>query len=169
MCTPLAMGIASFAVGAAQAVAQYSAQKAEYKQNEANSIQAWKDQQAQITQREMQEQDALKQKLAQQNLEQAQAEADVEVSGAAAGVSGISLDNLTRDVARRAATNREIEQTNTDMIISQLKLERKGANSQAQSRINSVAKPSGLSLIAGIGSAAVSGVSSYTNYRNRMM
>lgn len=169
MCNPMILGIVSFATGAMQSIAQYSAQQAEYKQNEQNSIQAWKDTQTQITQREMQEQDALRQKQAQQNLEQAQAEAEVTVSGAASGVSGISLDNLVKDVGRRAATNREVEKTNTDMIISQLKLERKGANSQAQSRINSVSKPSPLSLIAGIGSAGVSGFTTYTNAKNRMM
>ena len=168
MCSPLALGIASFAMGAAQSVAQYGAQKNEYATNKASSEQAWRDQQTQISQREMQEADALRQKQTQQNIEEAQAKAEVEVSGAASGVSGISLVNLTRDVGRRAATNRQAEETNTSMVISQLRLQRKGATSEAMSRINSVAKPSPLSLIAGIGSAGVSGYNSYVASKNKL-
>lgn len=169
MCSPLALGIFSFAMQGAQAVAGYMAQKQEYETNKENAREAWKNEQQQLTLREMQEQEALRQKETQQNIEEARAAADVEVSGAAAGVAGISMDNLLRDVGRRAATNRQVEQTNTDMIISQLKAERKGVNAQAQSRINSVAKPSPLSLIAGIGSAGISGYNTYTTAKNRMM
>jgi len=101
MCVPPAVvGLLSMGVGVAQSVAQYSAGNQEAKANEKASVQAWKDQQTQITQREMQEQDALRQKQTQQNLEEAQAKAEVQVSGAASGVSGISLDNLLNDVSR---------------------------------------------------------------------
>lgn len=169
MCSPVALGFLSFAVQGAQAIAGYQAQKQEYETNKENSRQAWKDQQEQLTLREMQEQDALRQKQQQQNIAEAQAVANTEVSASASGVAGISLDNLKRDVSRRAATNRQVEETNHDMIISQLKAERKGINSQAQSRINSVSKPSPLSLIAGIGSAGISGFNAYTKSKNMMM
>ncbi len=169
MCDPVSMGILTFAVSGVQAAAQYSAKREEATTNANNSVEAWKDQQTQLTQREMQEQDALRQKQTQQNIEEAQARAEVQTSAAAAGVSGISLDNLLSDVGRRAATNRQVEKTNTDMIFSQLRQERKGTNSQAQSRINSVASPSPLSLIAGIGSAGISGYNSYISAKNRLM
>lgn len=169
MCTPLAMGLVSFAVQGAQAIAQYSAQKEEYKNNKAAAEQAWRDQQDQITQRTLQEQDALRQKQANLNIQQAQAEAETAVSGAAAGVQGISMDNLLSDVTRRASANKQTEETNTDMILSQLRLQRKGVNSEAVSRINSVAKPSALGLIAGLGSAGVSGYSSYISAKNKLM
>jgi hypothetical protein len=170
MCNPaLAVGLLSAGLGVAQTVASYSAQRQESKTNADNSVQAWKNNQEQITQREMQEQDALRQKQTQQNIQEAQALADTQVSAAASGVSGISVDNLLQDVSRRADANRETEQTNTDMVISQLKQQRKGINSDAQSRINSVPEPSPLSLIAGIGSAGISGFNSYTSAKNRML
>lgn len=168
MCTPLAVGLLSFGVSAAQGLAQYAAQNQEAEANKKAAEQAWRDQQTQISQREMQEQDALRQKQTQQNIEEAQARSEVAVSGAAAGVSGISLDNLLQDVGRRASTNRQTEQTNTDMIINQLRLQRKGINSQAESRINSVSKASPLSLIAGIGNAGISGFNSYVSAKNRL-
>ncbi|MGR9131733.1 virion core protein, T7 gp14 family [Rhizobium leguminosarum] len=170
MCEPsLLVGALSFAVSGVKAVAEYQAQNQEAKANEKASVQTWKDQQTQISQREMQEQDALRQKQTQQNIEEAQAKAEVAVSGAAAGVSGISLDNLLQDVGRRAETNRQVEQTNTDMVFSQLRLQRKGINSEAQSRINSVPRASPLTLIAGLGSAGVSGYNSYISAKNRLM
>lgn len=156
------MGVLSFAVGAAQAIAQYSAQQQAYDDNKAAVEASYRDQQTQLTQREMQEQDALKQKLQQQNIQEAQASAETQVNGAASGFTGISLDNLMADVSRRASMNRETERTNTDMIISQLETEKTAAQSTAQGRIASVQPPSALSLVAGIGSAAVNGYSSYT-------
>jgi membrane-associated HD superfamily phosphohydrolase len=168
----LALGIASFAVGAVQTVASYASAQQQAKQqtqqqiqNANASVDDWRNQQNQITQRRLQEQDALGQKLTQQNLDEAQAKAEVQTSAAASGVSGISVDNLMSDVTRRASANRQTEETNTDYILQQLSQQSKSVNSQSLSRINSVpnaTKPSPLSLIAGIGSA---GVNSYTNYQ----
>jgi hypothetical protein len=47
------------------------------------------------------------------------------------------------------------------MAIDQLQLEKKQSQAQAQSRINSAPRPSALSLVAGIGGAALSGMSTY--------
>lgn len=168
----LALGIASFAVGAVQTVVQYAGAQQQAKQqtqqqitNANNAVDDWRNQQGQITQRRLQEQDALGQKLTQQNLDEAQAQAEVQTSAAASGVSGISVDNLMADVTRRASSNRQTEETNTDNILQQLSMQSQGVNSQSLSRINSVpnaTKPSPLSLIAGIGSSAAN---SYTNYQ----
>jgi hypothetical protein len=164
----MALGLLSFGVGAAQAVVQYSAQRKMASQNATSAEKSWKINQEQITRRELQEADALAQKQREQNLAEAEAQSETAVSAAAAGISGISVDNLMADVSRRAATNRQTAQDNTDMLVSQLKLQRKGVNAQAQSQINSVASPSPLSLIAGIGSAGVSGFNSYVGAKNRM-
>lgn len=168
----LALGIASFAVGAVQAGVQYAAAKQQAKQQTAmqvqnanNAVQDWRNQQDQITQRKLQEQDALGQKLTQQNLQEAEAKADVQTSAAASGVAGISVDNLLADVTRKASANRQTEEDNTNMILDQLSESAKGVNSQELSRINSMpnaVQPSPISLIAGIGSAATN---SYTNYQ----
>lgn len=160
----LALGLATFAVGAAQSVAGYAAQKSEAAANKANARQAWANNQTQLTLRSMQEEDALRQKQRQSLIEEAQVSAETQASAASAGVSGISLDNLLSDVSRRAATNRETERENTRMTLMQIKEERKGVNAKGQSQINSVPKPTGLSLVAGVGGAALSGASSYAKY-----
>lgn len=157
----LALGLLTFGVGAVQAVSQYSAQKSEEKANRQNAQEAWKNQQHQLTKRAMQEEDALNQKKQAQNIEEAQVKADTVASAAGAGVAGLSLDNLVADVGRRASLNRQAEEENTRNTLAQIRMERKGVNAQAQGRINSVPKPSALSLVAGIGSAALKGYNSY--------
>lgn len=157
----LALGLISFGVGAVQSIAQYSAQKQEAKQNQENAESAWAQQQNQLTKRAMQEEDALRQKQQTMNIEEAQAKASTVASAAGAGVAGLSLDNIVADVGRRASFNRQAEEENTRNTLAQIRMERKGVNSQAQSRINSVPKPSALSLVAGIGGAAIKGYSSY--------
>lgn len=157
----LAVGLITAGIGAVQSVAQFSAQRQEAKANQENATESWKQQQNQLTKRAMQEEDALRQKQQQQNIEEAQARADVVTSAAAGGISGISLDNLVADVGRRASFNRQAEEENTRNTLSQIRLERKGINSQAQGRINSVPKPSGLSLVAGVGGAALKGYNAY--------
>lgn len=168
MCDPVTLGLVSFATGAAQSVASYVAQNQESKATQAAAEQSWRDQQTQITQRHMQEEDALKQKKTQQNIEEARARAEVEVSGAASGVEGISLDNLMSDVSRRAATNRQTEETNTAMVLSQLRQQRKSVTSEAVGRINSAPRASPLQLIAGIGSAGVSGYNNYLSAKSKL-
>ena len=168
MCTPMLLGIASFAMGAVQAVAQFQAQQQAHDDNQKAVEGSYKSQQQQLSLRQQQEQDALKQRLQQANIQEAQAAAETQVQGAASGFTGISLDNLVQDVSRRSAMNRETERTNTDMIVSQLKAEKVAAQSEADGRIASVQAPSALSLVAGIGSAAVGGFSTYTNAKNRM-
>ncbi|MGV1835233.1 virion core protein, T7 gp14 family [Rhizobium rhizogenes] len=169
MCDPVSLGVLTFASSAASTVAGYVAQSQEAKATRANAEQSWRDQQTQISQREMQEQDALRQKQTQQNIQEAQAIADTQVSGAAAGISGVSLDNLLQDVNRRASTNRQVEETNTDMILSQLRQQRKATTTQAVGRISAAASPSPLSLIAGLGSSGVSGYNSYVSAKNRQL
>lgn len=157
----LAIGLITAGIGAVQSVAQYSAQKQEAKANEQNAIESWKTQQAQLSKRAMQEEDALRQKQQQQNIEEAQVKAETVASAAGAGVAGLSLDNLIADVGRRASFNRQTEEENTRNTLAQLRLERKGVNSQAQGRINSVPKPSALGLVAGLGSSALKGYNAY--------
>lgn len=159
---PVTMGVLSFAVGAAQSVVQFAAANQEAKATEQNALQAFSNEQNQLSLRQMQEADATAQKQKQQNLEEAEKKAAVEVSAASAGVSGISVDNLIMDVSRQAARNRQTQFENTKMAVAQLQTEKKGSRSQAQSRINSAPRPSALSLVAGIGGAALDGYNSYS-------
>jgi hypothetical protein len=164
MCGPLALGIASFAVSAASTVAGFVAQGQEAEATREAAIDANQIEQKQLNLRQMQEADAKNQALKEQDLAEAEALAEVEVQGAAANVSGISLDNLKADIKRRAGRNRTNARTNYQDIASQLQLEKTGSSSRAQSRINSAPKPSPLSLIAGLGGDALGGFNSYSKF-----
>lgn len=163
---PVSMGLMSFAVGAVQSIAQYQAASEEAEATRKNALQAYANDQNAINHRQIQEADAGSQKAAQINLEEAKKVSEVRLSASSAGVSGISLDNLVGDVTRQAATNRQNQFDNTRMAINQLQLEKKQSQAQAQSRINSAPKPSALSLIAGIGGAALNGMSTYNQQMN---
>lgn len=151
MCGPLT----TFLVGTIQSVVAYQAQKQESDAVRQASMQAYENDTTQLTRRQMQEADATSQKLQLSSIEEAQKAAAVEASAAESGVSGISLGNLLADVARTGANNRMTEKTNRDMMLAQLQQEKKGSQAQNQGRINSAPRPSPLSLIAGIGGAAV--------------
>lgn len=158
---PVSMGLMTFAVGAVQSIAQYQAASEEAEATRKNALQAYVNDQNAINHRQIQEADASAQKVQQINLEEAKKVSEVRLSASSAGVSGISVDNLVADVTRQASQNRQNQFDNTRMAINQLQLEKKSSQMQAQSRINSAPRPSALSLIAGIGGAALSGMSTY--------
>lgn len=151
MCGPLA----TFAIGALQAVVSFAAASAEASATEDSARAAYQVDQQQINLRQMQEQDATAQKLHLQNIEEAEVRADAELSGAEAGVGGISIGNLTADITRRAARNRQTERTNLNQTVQQLQMDKKQSQARNQSRINASPKPSPLSLVAGIAGAGL--------------
>lgn len=165
MCTPIALGVLSAGMGVVQSVAQFQAQRQEAASTKANAQKAWAIDQNQITQRQMQEEDALRQKQQAQNIEEAEVKAAAKVGAIEGGVSGISVDNIIADVGRQASRNRLTEETNYRNIASQLQLQRKGVSAQAESRINSAPKPSALSLVAGIGGSVIDGFNTYNKFR----
>jgi hypothetical protein len=162
---PVTMGVLSFAVGAAQQVVQYQAQVQESKATQENALKAYANDQAQLSRRQMQEQDAASQKANTLNKEEAVKTSEVELSASSAGVSGVSVSNLVADVHRRASESRVNQFINTKAAIEQLQQEKKGAQNTAQGRINSAPRPSALGLIAGI---AGSGLSAYSGYQKQL-
>lgn len=152
-------------IGALSSVAQFAGQMQQSKQNEKNALQAFRNDQTALTLRQLQEQEATAQKTQETNIEEAQKVSEVKLSAAGGGVAGISVANIVGDVKRRAERNRSTQIRNTQMTLAQLQQEKEGARATAQSRINSVPRPSALSLIAGIAGA---GLDSYnTNQRRR--
>lgn len=163
---PVTAAVLSFAVGATQSVAQYAAASQEASAVQKAATADNENQQRQITLRQMQEEDALHQKQQVENLQEAQRASAVALSAASSGVAGISVDNLIADVNRNAARNRMTAFENTRMTVQQLQQERKAAAAQAEGRINAAPKPSALSLVAGIGGAALGGYNTYNKYMN---
>jgi hypothetical protein len=158
---PVSLGIMTFAMGAVKSIAEYQAASEESAAVEKNALAAYANDQTAINHRQIQEADASSQKVQQINLEEAKKVSEVRLSAASAGVSGISVDNLVGDVTRQASQNRQNQFENTKMAIDQLQLEKKQSQTQAQSRINSAPRPSALSLVAGIGGAALNGMTTY--------
>lgn len=162
---PLSAGILSAGVSLMQTVMGYAAQSEQYAENarlakEQNDI----DQQ-QLTLRQVQEGRAKALAKQEQNIQEAEVKASLQVAQSAKGASsGATYDLLQADVSRRADRNRTTLDENTRMVVTQLQTEKKAATVRAKSRIASVAKPNPLSLVAGIGSAALGGYNTYQKY-----
>lgn len=161
MCAPMA--VVGLVMGVAQSVVSYQASMQDYhakadvwKQNYVNSLAAGRDEQRQLQLRQIQEQDALSQKLKLSEIEEAEAEATAEVSAASSGVSGISVDNILSDIGRKSSRNREADRLNYQNTALQISEEMKGVNTKIENRINSVerpTKPSSAGLILGVAGA----------------
>lgn len=144
----VAGGLLSFASGMAQA----SAQQQRYDQNRVNALASARDEQTQLTQRQIQEQQAVEQKKYVSLIEEAQKKATAEVSGAESGVAGISLDNIIADLGQRSEYNRAVAQENYDNTAAQLAVEQRATVTKAQGRIDSVPKGDFVSpFLSGIG------------------
>lgn len=171
MCAPIALAAASFAIGAAQSVAQFQAQSEDAKaqeqafwQNRSSALAAAADKQKSLAVREIQEGEKTTQKVSSSLREEAEKQAQARVSAAVGGVSGISVDNIVSDLGRRAAANRAVAEENYRNIALQLADERRATEAEAQTRINSVQrgrKPSTASLALGIAGAGVKAFGSY--------
>lgn len=161
---PLTSGLLTFAVGAAQSVATYQAQRQDAKNQRAAASAAFTEDQKSISLRQMQEQDAASQKRKLSQLEDAELVAEATVQAAEGGVAGVSVENVLADITRRGARNRQTIADNTKMITVQLQQEKRGSRATAQSRTNAAPKPSALGLVAGIGGAALDGYNAKNKY-----
>lgn len=70
-----------------------------------------------------------------------EAKATAQTQAGEAGVSGLSVDNLLGEFDSRKATFDNRVDTNLDMTTSQIQAEKQSSRARAQSRINSVRKP----------------------------
>lgn len=144
-------------IGIIGSIAQFSQQSSLAKRNEENALQAYRNEQQQLTLRQIQEDQAAKQKMQETNIEAAQKEAEVEVSAVGSNLAGISVGNIIGDVKRRALRAKTNQQRNLEMTVTQLEMEKKASRAQAQSRVNSVPRPSPLTLLAGVAGDLFSG------------
>jgi len=158
MCNPPLLAAASAAMSIAGANEQYNAQKAKEQVNRRNALQAQKDEQRQINIQAAQEDT----KAAEQKL---QTDLDTRVMASratvAGGESGAVLNNnaVLQDIERQGLMANTAVDRNLDNTMLGLQEQRLGAKSRAQSRINSVSKPSSRARSLQIGSAVVGGMS----------
>jgi hypothetical protein len=167
MCAPMILGaVLSIGVAAMQASAEQQAKQADYnarvaawQQNIINAQTAARDEQRQIITRQLQEQEKTSQKIHVSFLEQAQKQATAEVQGAAAGVSGISLDNILSDIEGKSLLNRTYAEKNYQYVVADTQEQLKATVTRMQGRINSVATPvspantSGITILGAVASA----------------
>ena len=172
MCPPAVLAAMSFAVGAAQSVMQFQAASAQVEQqnayheaNKTNSMYAFMETQKQLTSRQSQEQEAAGAAKFDQNLATKKAMATEQVAAGEAGISGLSLDHLMRDLQGRTARYNDRIDENRDWAVNQLQMEKKGQGYVAVDRINSVQKAIKPSF-ASVGLRILgSGIDSYAGYK----
>lgn len=158
MCDPVtALTAVSTVLSIGGAVSQFSQQKQMAKQNTANSLRAYENTNADLTNRQIQEQNAAAQQTFEQQREYAGANAHAIVAADNSGVQGISVDGLLADLAGQQARRQDTVGQNLSMSVDQLQRERVGAAAARDSSIASTPKPSALALAINIGGQAANG------------
>lgn len=165
MCEPTTLAVAGLAMSAASVgtgyiakQADYAAKTTAYNQNVVNSKIAAADEQRQILIRTVQEGAKTDQSKQLYYMEGAQKVAKAEVSAAAGGVSGVSVDNLVNDLEGKAALNRTYADENYRMIAQNMQEKLTGTITTQKARVASMPvpqEPSGLAALIGLGEAGV--------------
>ena len=143
---------------------QESAQQARFEQNRIAATQARDLKIQSLNQRLIQESEASadeKQKLAIQAL---QASERAKVAAGEAGVSGSTVDMLINDYEAQKLRGVQTINTNIDNIEKQIELEKLGASSEAESRINSIRQGQQPSFLAAAVGTAVDAAGTYSSY-----
>lgn len=177
--TSTTLALASLAVTTAGAVTTYVGQtqqadaQAKHQQNlmdqtQENADKAYRQEVSQINRRVIEEQDAAGSKLTENAIGAAKARSRARVSAGESGVSGLSVDALMADFSRQEQKYRYGVQSNLKRTTDQAQMEKKGAATRGQSRVNSafsstrpISKPSFLQPALQIGAG---GLDTYDRY-----
>lgn len=174
MCDPTTLAVASFAMGAVGQYSQYSAQSAQaaaqnnaYEQNRINALASMREDYKQLNTRQMQEAESASLE-AQKRQAQAQRElATARVGAGEAGISGLSVEGILRDISGLALNDTDAINRGADWNINQIQAEKSGVRSSTQGRISSQSRGSKSSpWTLGLGIAGA-GIDAYTGYANR--
>ena len=161
MCNPPLLAAASATMSIMGASQAHQAQKVKEQVNRRNALAAQNDELRQINIQAAQEDTAAAEQKLQTDLEVMQQTSRAEVAG---GESGVSLNNnaVIQDMERQGLVANTGVDRNLDTTMQGLQEERLGSKSRAQSRINSVSKPSSTATGLKIGQAVVGGMSDST-------
>lgn len=167
MCNPmmLLMG-AQAGMSMLGQVSQHQQAKAAAKQNAKSALQSARLGYEQTALRREQEREKSSQMAFNTAIDAAKARGTVITSAGEAGVTGVSVDSLLADAYGREGRYTSSLQSNYDNVSSQLDLEARGIQAQAESRIASMPEPSFTDLAIGLAGTAVSGASKMYNYSN---
>lgn len=171
MCAPVAMAIASFAIGAAQTVVGFmgeqaaaDAQNQYYAENAKAARQATVNQYAHQQNRIIQERRAASQEKQNATVDALKARATAKTAAGEAGVSGLSVDALVQDFYAQEGRYSNSIDNNFQMTSDYLRSEMESTQAQGQSRINSVRRatpPSFLGAAIRIGATALDAFGTY--------
>ncbi|MFN4278305.1 MAG: hypothetical protein ACK4FJ_18585 [Ferrovibrio sp.] len=166
-----ALAAASFVVGAAGAVSQHQAGKAEAKanndwvnQNAQRAAQATRDQYADLQLQREQERQAAAQEKQDISLDAIKARATARVAAGEAGVSGLSVDQLIADYYDRELTAKDRINQQTEWKSQQIANQMSGVKAQGDDRINSQRMKAGPSFFDAGLRIVGAGIDSYSNY-----
>lgn len=176
MCSPaLALGIASFGLGAAQSIMRFRQDKKDaekqqqyYEENKVASRHAAISRYASIQNRIMQEREAASAQKVDVSIDAAKARSKAIVGAAEGGVEGNSVDALVRDYYTQEGRYNQAVDINTAASRDYLRGEMDATYHQAIARVQGVPQgspPSIGSAILGIGSAALNGFSVYNQFK----
>lgn len=155
MCGPVAIPLATMIIGAGEAVAQNVAQSQASSANKKSATQAMYESWKELDIRAAQTQDAANMSIMAADKQSREREALSSVSAGQSGVAGASVDALLSTFSNDAAANRVNVQRNTQAQLDQIQEEKKGAQVQAQSRIDSEPPPSNFLTAMKIGAAGL--------------
>ena len=173
MCDPMTM--LSFGLKAMSAVGEHQAQQHEAEQQEAqnkvntkSAIRSFEDQTRGLNERLSQESAAAVDERLESALEAARIKSRMLASAGEAGVSGLGVDHLVRDVGRTESRNMQQINRNERNVYSAAMFDKKGYKSQAQSRINNLPQPQYPSMLATGLKIAGAGLDSYGSYKSSL-
>jgi len=158
MCDPVTISMGALSMATAQQ--QAAGQKKMYEANAANAAAAASDQLMQLNLQQAQDEENALQQQMDTDLQMMQAMSTATVAG---GESGASLNSnaALQDIARQGLVSNSRVTQQLERNNMQREMDTKGIMSGAQSRINSVARPSGaataLTIAGGVAGAAAAG------------
>lgn len=172
MCDPIT--IISVGLGIGQSMMSMSAANAQYKEqvrvqqdNAINASNAAENQFKNLNIRAMQEDAAASQQQQQTNIDAAKATASIQVAATQGGVSGMSVAHVLGDVYSQKGRSDAALDTNIQMNRDYLAGEKKAAEANGQSQINSVPIPEKPSFLPFALDAFSTGLGAFTDYKKR--
>jgi len=162
MCDAISM--MTLGIGAVSAVAEHKAQEDQYDQNRLNSLAAFEDRQRALNHQISQERDIAALDKFDNSLQAREHRATNAVAAGEAGISGLSIDALMRDISGTEGRYNSRVDTQADWAVGSLEQDKRTASTVAKSRIDSVSRPSLIGTGLKIGA---SGLDAYSGFKKR--
>lgn len=160
MCNPIAIGAAVVQTGLqiGGQVMEHQANKRAAAANKKSSLDAFRENIRALNLRGVQESEAASQQIEQATAQSLQERGMATVGALDAGVAGNSVTAQAQVLDRGLASFRASTLTNLDRMLNQIELEKAGAATSAQSRINQMPNPSVAATALGVAGSVANGV-----------